>query len=99
MAMKWRTMVMKNEQYKLSKKVVGKIIFSQPECANKFYSLYSRYSPCKPTLAYIGSAIGVAISEFPSSVIFERYNETAVIKGVYRDQEYNPLHFSIIGEE
>lgn len=90
---------MKNEQYNLSKKVVGRIIFSQHECADKFYSLYNRYSPCKPTWAYIGSAIGAAISEFPSSVILEKYNETAVIKGVYRDQEYNSVHFSIIGEE
>lgn len=90
---------MQTEQYKLSDKVIGGIIFANRQCADKFISLYKNYSPCNPTWAYIGSAIGVAISEFPSSVELEKFNETAAIKGVYRDQEYNPLHFSIIGVE
>ena len=90
---------MKTEQYHISKKVLGRIIFTQHDCADKFYSLYNHYSPCNPTWAYIGSAIGVAITDFPSIVTLEKYNTTAKLNGVFIDQDDNPLHFIIIGEE
>lgn len=90
---------MHTSQYQLSEKVTGAVIFTNRDCANKFYNLYMHYTPCNPTWAYIGSAIGVAVADYPSMVTMEKYNTTAKLKGVFRDQDDNPLHFIILGEE
>lgn len=90
---------MQDDRYKLSKKIVGELIFENRDCASKFQSLYTKYSPYNPTWAYIGSALGVAISEHPSKITLEKYNITAKLTTVIQDQDGNPLHFTILGEE
>ena len=90
---------MSDESYKKSQKVIGQIMFSDRNCASAFISLFKRYTHSNQTWAYIGSAIGVAISEHPSAVTLEKYNVTAKLTTVVQDQDDNPLHFIILGEE
>lgn len=90
---------MLDNSYKTSQKVIGQIIFSDRNCASAFNSLFKRYTHSNQTWAYIASAIGVAISEHPSSVTLEKYNVTAKPTTVDQDQDDNPLHFIILGEE
>jgi hypothetical protein len=90
---------MQDNSYKTSQKVIGQIIFYDRNCASAFRSIFNRYAHHNPTWAYIGSALGVAISEHPSKITLEKYNITAKLATVVQDQNGNPLHFSILGEE
>lgn len=90
---------MLDNSYKTSQKVIGQIIFSDRNCASAFSSIFNRYAHHNQTWAYIGSALGVAISEHPSAVTLEKYNVTAKLTTVVQDQDDNPLHFIILGEE